>query len=70
MMSRKRRPESNVIDNLYNKTRRSYIYMLPKASQTAGPVGLKFFFQHFFQIFFFNGQRRALQLFVNISLLS
>ena len=30
-------------DNLYNKTRHSYIYMLPIAGQTAGPIGLKFF---------------------------
>jgi len=27
---------------LYNKTRHSYIYMLRKAGQTAGPIGLKF----------------------------
>ena len=32
-------------NNLYNKTRHSYIYiyMLPIAGQTAGPIGLKLF---------------------------
>ncbi len=29
-------------NNLYNKTRHSYIYMLPTAGQTAEPIGLKF----------------------------
>ena len=29
-------------NNLYNKTRHSYIYMLPIAGQTAGPNGLTF----------------------------
>ena len=29
--------------HLYNKTRNSYVYMLPIAGQTAGPNGLKFF---------------------------
>ena len=32
-----------VINNLYNKLRHSYIYMLPIAGQTAGLIGLKFF---------------------------
>ena len=32
------------IQNLYNKTRHSYIYiMLPIAGQTGGPIGLNFF---------------------------
>ena len=30
-------------DNLYNKTRPSYIYMFPIAGQAAGPIGLNFF---------------------------
>ena len=29
--------------NLYNKTRHSYIYLLPIAGQTAGLIGLTFF---------------------------
>ena len=42
--SRKGNPKSNLegIINLYNKTRHSYIYMLPIAGQTAGPNGLNF----------------------------
>ena len=31
------------ISYLYNKTRHSYLYMLPIAGKTAGPNGLKFF---------------------------
>ena len=62
------------------------IYMLPIAGKTAGPNGLNFFCGHsgvakgclrlkkksniFFQIFFIHGQRRALQLIVNKSLLN
>ena len=30
-------------NNLYNKTRHSYLYVLPIAGQTTGPIGLKFF---------------------------
>ena len=55
---------------------RIYIYMLPIAGQTAGPIGLSFFCRHlwavwgckrpkkvkfFFLIFVFHGQHRALQ---------
>ena len=31
------------LNNLYNKTRHSYKYMLCIAGQTAGPIGLNFF---------------------------
>ena len=50
---------------------RIYIYMLPIAGQTAGPIGLTFFvdtqgwpggIKGYFFKFFFHGQRRALQL--------
>ena len=40
--------------NLYNKTRRSfiYIYMLPKAGQTAVPIGLHFYVDTHFTFLF------------------
>ena len=38
--------QDNTDPYLYNKTRHSYIYMLPIAGQTAGPIGLKFFVKH------------------------
>ena len=54
---------------LYRKTRHLYKYMLPIAGQTAGPIGLNFFYYYRLKeirkilfLIFFHGQRRALQL--------
>ena len=46
--------------NLHNKTRNSYIYMLPIAGQTAEPIGLKIliFFSKFVIQFFSKGNAR------------
>ena len=49
--------------NLCNKTRHSYIYLLPIDGQTVFKKNRIFFKLNFLKFFFFfHGQRRALQL--------
>ena len=43
MKTREATTSQSWTSSLYNKTRHIYIYMLPLAGQTTGPIELKFF---------------------------